>query len=308
MVQVTLIGTAATMPLPDRALAAAAVGAQGRRILLDCGEGTQTAARRARVSLLKIDLIALTHYHGDHIFGLPGLLQTMGSLGRTEAVTITGPEGLEAAMTPILALAGELPYEVRLTTLPPEGLALHALHPAWPREARLFPVPTLHRVVSQGYRLTLDRPGRFQAECARQLGLPRPLWGTLQHGQPVAWGGRTIDPSEVLGPARRGVTVVYTGDTMPCDPLAQAAADADLLICEATYALEEQAEQAAAYGHMTFAQAGALAARAGVRRLWLTHYSAMIADPQEEAFRAREHYPGAVCGTDGMGEELSFQG
>ena len=308
MVQATLIGTAATMPLPDRALAAAAIGAQGRLILLDCGEGTQTAARKARVSLLKIDLIALTHYHGDHIFGLPGLMQTMGSLGRTEPVTITGPEGLDAVMAPILALAGELPYEVQTISLPPEGLPLRTLHPSWPQEARLFPVSTRHRVVSQGYRFVLGRPGRFLAERARQLGLPRQLWGTLQHGQPVAWAGRMIQPCEVLGPARRGVTVVYSGDTMPCEALAQAAADADLLICEATYALEEQAEQATAYGHMTFAQAGALAARAGARRLWLTHYSAMIADPQAEAFRAWEHFPGAVCGMDGMGEELSFQG
>ena len=308
MVQATLIGTAATMPLPDRALAAAAIGAQGRLILLDCGEGTQTAARRAHVSLLKIDMIALTHYHGDHIFGLPGLLQTMGSLGRTEMLTITGPEGLDAAMAPILILAGELPYEVRLMTMPPEGVILRTLHPAWPPEARLLPVPTRHRVVSQGYRFILGRPGKFQAERARQLGLPQSLWRTLQHGQSVAWAGRTIDPSEVLGPARRGVTVVYSGDTMPCDALAQAAEDADLLICEATYAQEEQAEQAATYGHMTFAQAGALAARAGVRQLWLTHYSAMIADPQEEAFRAQEHFPGAVCGVDGMAEELSFQG
>ena len=308
MVQATLIGTAATMPLPDRALAAAAIGAQGRLILLDCGEGTQTAARRAHVSLLKIDLIALTHYHGDHIFGLPGLLQTMGSLGRTEAVTITGPEGLDAAMAPILALAGELPFKVQCISLPPEGLALYALHPAWPPEARLFPVSTRHRVVSQGYRFVLGRPGRFQAERARQLGLPQQLWGTLQHGQPVQWAGRMIQLCEVLGPARRGVTVVYSGDTMPCDALTQAAADADLLICEATYALEEQAEQAATYGHMTFAQAGALAARAEARRLWLTHYSAMITDPQEEAFRAREHFPGAVCGMDGLRGELSFQG
>ena len=308
MVQATLIVTAATMPLPDRALAAATIGAQGRLILLDCGEGTQTATRRAHVSLLKIDMIALTHYHGDHIFGLPGLLQTMGSLGRTERLTVTGPEGLDAAMAPILALTGELPYEVRLMTLPPEGIVLRTLHPAWPAEARLFPVPTRHRVVSQGYRFTLGRPGRFQTERARQLGLPQPLWGALQHGQSVAWAGRMIDPSEVLGPARRGVTVVYSGDTLPCDALAQAAADADLLICEATYAQEEQAEQATTYGHMTFAQAGALAARAGARRLWLTHYSAMIADPLEEAFRAREHFPGAVCGMDGMAEELSFQG
>ena len=308
MVQATLIGTAATMPLPDRALAAATIGAQGRLILLDCGEGTQTATRRAHVSLLKIDMIALTHYHGDHIFGLPGLLQTMGSLGRTERLTVTGPEGLDAAMAPILALTGELPYEVRLMTLPPEGIVLRTLHPAWPAEARLFPVPTRHRVVSQGYRFTLGRPGRFQTERARQLGLPQPLWGALQHGQSEAWAGRMIDPSEVLGPARRGVTVVYSGDTLPCDALAQAAADADLLICEATYAQEEQAEQATTYGHMTFAQAGALAARAGARRLWLTHYSAMIADPLEEAFRAREHFPGAVCGMDGMAEELSFQG
>ena len=222
-------------------------------------------------------------------------------------MTITGPESLAEAMAPILTLAGELPYEVRLMPLPPQGLPLHTLHPSWPREAQLFPVMTRHRVVSQGYRFTLGRPGRFQAEQARMLGLPQGLWGILQHGESVTWEGRTICPAEVLGPPRRGVTVVYSGDTMPCEELAQAAVDADLLICEATYALPEQTEQAATYGHMTFAQAGALAARAGVRRLWLTHYSAMVTQPQEEIFRAQAHFPGAVCGVDGMQEELSFQ-
>ncbi len=306
MLDITLLGTSALMPLPERALTAATLACCGRKVLFDCGEGTQTAARRAHVSLMDVDLIALTHYHGDHIFGLPGLLQTMGCLGRTDPLAITGPKGLGEAMGPVMQLAGRQPFDVRLLEMPEGGLCLRDLNRKWPMEARLCAFSTEHRVPSQGYVFELGRAGRFDSERAKALDVPVGQWKRLQAGQPVWVGERTVEPDEVLGPPRRGLKFVFSGDTTACPALESAAREADLLICEATYAEEDQAAMAAEHGHMTFSQAGALAARAGARWLWLCHFSQMIDDPAACIDIARARHPGAVCGADGMSLRLGF--
>ena len=306
MIDITLLGCAALLPIPDRALTAATLTCAGRTILFDCGEGTQTAARRAGVSLMKADLIALTHYHGDHIFGLPGLMQTMHSLGRALPLTITGPEGLREAMVPILALTGHTGYDIRLIELPPEGLRLCDLDRGWPAEARLTAFPTEHRSPSQGYCFTLGRAGKFLPENARALGVPPRLWSRLQQGMDVQLDGRTVRPGQVLGPRRRGLKFVFTGDTAPCETLTRAAADADLMICEATYGEDDQAALAVDHGHMNFAQAARTAADARVRRLWLTHYSQMIEDPEACLPNAQAIFPNAECGADGKRLTLTF--
>lgn len=306
MIDITLLGTAAMAPIPDRALTAAALTCAGRTILFDCGEGTQIAARRWGVSLMKADLVALTHYHGDHIFGLPGLLQTLGTLGRTEPLTITGPRGLSEEMAPILQLTGWVAYGVRLLELPPEGLSLHDLNPRWPWAARLEAFPTAHRVPSQGYGFTLGRSGAFRPEQAKALGVPVNCWGRLQRGERVRVGEATVTPDMVLGPPRQGLKFVFSGDTAPCGTLVRSAADADLLICEATYGDDAQAPLASAHGHMTFSQAAAVAAQAGVKRLWLAHYSQMIEQPEDYLAAARAVYPAAECGADGMRSTLRF--
>ena len=308
MIDITLLGCAALLPIPERALTAAALTCAGRTLLFDCGEGTQTAARKAGVSLMKADVIALTHYHGDHIFGLPGLMQTLNSLGRTEPLAITGPLGLNEAMEPVLRLAGRVGYPVRLVTLPAEGAPLRQFNPRWPDEVRLSAFPTEHRTPSQGYAFTLGRSGKFLPERARALGVPAERWGVLQRGQPVQVGEATIHPEQVLGPRRRGIKFVFSGDTAPCESLIKAARGADLFICEATYGENDQAALALDHGHMTFAQAGQIAARAGVSRLWLTHYSQMIEDPEACLPNARAYFEPAQCGCDGVRATLAFEG
>lgn len=303
-----LLGTAATMPLPDRALSAAVLHCCGRSILFDCGEGTQLALHKSPFSPMRIDLICLTHYHGDHIFGLPGLLQSLGTMNRTEPLYITGPDDLTAAMAPILTLATpeELPYEVRLLSMPPEGIRLHDLHSGWPAEALLTAFPTRHRVVSQGYRFHLARKRRFSTQKAEALGVPRMLWRRLQNGESVCVAGQRIEPEQVCGGERRGLTVVFSGDTAPCETLERSAREADLLVMDATYAEDTQADKAEQYGHCTFSQAAELAKRAGVRALLLTHYSAMIAEPEAYLSGAQHIFPQAVCGKDGMRATLTF--
>ena len=306
MLTITLLGTAATMPLPDRALTAAVAECGGHSLLLDCGEGTQTAARRAGVNLMKLDAICLTHYHGDHIFGLPGLLQTLGCQGRTRPLALYGPKGLGEVWAALRVLTGPLPYPVCPEVLDAPA-ALRERFGGWPQGAKLTPVPTRHRVTSQGYRLDLPRAGRFSPEKARALGVPVQQWKLLQQGQSVLVKGRTVDPVEVLGAPRRGLSMVFSGDTAPCAALEQAAQGADLLICDATYALPEQETQAAQWGHSTFGQSAALAARAGAHRLWLTHYSPMITDPEADLPQAQSIFPAAVCGADGMQITLQYE-
>lgn len=307
MLDITLLGTAALMPIPDRALTAAALTCAGRTILFDCGEGTQSAARRAGVSLMKVDVIALTHYHGDHIFGLPGLMQTQEVFGRTQPLTIVGPAGLNASLRPILELVGHTGYPVRLAELPAGGVRLRELAQGWPEAARLIPFPTEHRVISQGYSFTLERAGKFMPDRAKALGVPINRWGLLQKGRSVQLGDVTVQPWDVLGEPRKGLKFVFTGDTALCDGLVSAAEGADLMICEATYGENEQASLAREHGHMVFAQAAEAAKRAGVKRLWLAHYSQMVEDPQAYLPNAKAVFEDAVCGEDGMSATLRFE-
>ena len=268
MLKVTLLGTGGTQPLPDRALAAAAVTVGGRSVLLDCGEGTQVGLRRYGVSAYRLSAVLLTHYHGDHILGLPGLLQTLGSLNRTEPLTIYGPKGIEPVAQAVTALAGGQAYPVRWQV---------ADGPFHIDTLKITPFPLTHRVPCCGYVLALPRAGRFDPARARAAGIPMPYWKTLQRGEAV--GGCT--PEQVLGAPRRGLKVVYATDTRPCAALEAAARDADLLCMDATYADDVDLPKAELYGHATCRETGALAA-------------------------ARTAYPAAVAGYDGLTEELEF--
>ena len=216
MLTITLLGTAATMPLPERALTAAVAECGGHSLLLDCGEGTQTAARRAGVNLMRADAICLTHYHGDHIFGLPGLLQTLGAQGRTRPLALLGPEGLLEVWRAVYALTGPLPYAVKpLICRAGQPVELETLSAGWPAGAALLPVATKHRVRSLGYRLELPRAGRFDPEKARALGVPVTHWRLLQRGQAVQLAERTVQPAEVLGAPRKGLRFVFPATVRP---------------------------------------------------------------------------------------------
>ena len=303
MLTITLLGTAATMPLPDRALTAAAAECGGHSLLFDCGEGTQAAARRAGVNLMKLDAICLTHYHGDHIFGLPGLLQTLGCQNREKPLTLFGPaEGMAPVWAALHALTGPLPYPVRVAPVLPEAdlIPLETLAAGWPAGAVLRPFSTKHRVPSRGSRLELPRAGRFDPAKAKALGVPVPQWKLLQRGESIPLeNGKIIEPSQVLGAPRKGLSVVFSGDTAPCTGLEQAAQGTDLLLCDATYPDDSYLAQAKQYGHSTFLQDAGLAARAGAKRLWLTHYSPIITDPEEARPAAAALFPPVECGFDG---------
>ena len=307
MIDITLLGTAALFPIPKRALTVAYLSCGGHAILFDCGEGTQTAARRADANLMKLDIIALTHYHGDHVFGLPGLFQTLSNLERTEPLYVIGPPGLQKAMEPILKLAWQTSYEIRLIEIPPEGLKLCELVKGWAYEAQLSAFKTEHRIISQGYCFTLGRAGKFQPDKAQELNIPITQWSVLQKGQSVQVGDKIIFPEQVLGAPRKGLKFVFTGDTTFCESLINAAKGADLMICEATFGENEDEEVAIRHGHMTYAQAAETAKRADVKKLWLAHYSHKIIDPKQYLPNATAIFENTVCGKDGMSTTLTFE-
>lgn len=296
MLDVTLLGTGGTQPLPERALAAACITVNGSSLLLDCGEGTQTAARRAGVSVFRMDAILLTHYHGDHIFGLPGLWQTMAAQGRTAPLLIAGPPGLADIVHTFYHVAGPLPFELRIQELS----GCKGEFDVSCGKVQAFPLR--HRVPCCGYAFTLPRAGKFDPQRAKAAGIPVQYWSTLQSGRPV--GG--FFPSQVLGAPRRGLKVVYATDTRPCSALRSAAQDADLLLMDSTYADDADLPKARLYGHSTCRETGILAAEANVRRLCLTHYSAAVTDPAPGLAAARLAFPAAAAGADGMRLTLNF--
>ena len=307
MIGLTLIGTGALLPTPMRALSSMFLTCAGHSILFDCGEGTQSAARKAGVSLMKADMIATTHYHGDHIFGIPGLLQTMHSAGRVEPIYIAGPEGLNEILRSMMELIGGLAFEVLPVEIPREGVRLREIIPGWPNGVALSSFPVKHRCIAQGYSFTLSRAGKFDPLKAQELEVPVQMWKVLQRGESVIAGGREILPAQVMGEERRGLKVAFTGDSAMCDSIVDGAKGADLLICDSTYGKNSESDKAIARGHMTFSHAAEMAKLAGVKSLWLTHYSQAITDPAEYLPNAAAIFPDTICGYDGMSAELCFE-
>jgi ribonuclease Z len=298
------LGTAASRPTVERNVSSIAVVREGETILVDCGEGTQRQMMRYGISFNLGDIL-FTHYHADHVLGVVGLLRTLQLQGRTEPLRLWGPAGLGK----LVRLAGDFGGErwgfaVEATELEP-GAAIK--RPGY--EIVSFPVD--HRGARAfGYALVEEtRLGRFNPDLARALGVPEgPLWGRLHRGQTVVLDdGRTIDGSTLVGPSRPGRRIAITGDTRPADSTVVAAANADLLVHEATFADEEQT-RAAETGHSTAREAAMVAARAGVRRLIITHFSARYTRDSTDLEReAREVFPATSCARDGLEIEVSFE-
>jgi len=291
---VLFAGTAGSAPTARRGLPAVLVRRGGERLLFDCGEGTQRQLIRS-VGLLELDEVYITHFHADHFLGLPGLLKTYGLMGRERPLVIHGGRGLKRLFAEMRVLVGRTPFEVTLNELEPgEEVGRDGY--------RIAAFAVEHRVPAVGYALIEDeRPGRFDADRARQLGVqPGPDFGRLQNGEPVG----DVNPEQVLGEARRGRTVVITGDTTPCEMTRAVAHQADLLIHEATFA-EEEAERAHETGHSTARGAAELAATAEVGLLALTHLSTRYGGG-ELRDEARAAFPRTVVPRDFDRIEIPF--
>ncbi len=280
------LGTGSAIPTRDRHLSACALCREGRVLLFDCGEGTQLQLLRAGVRRSRIEAIFITHFHGDHFYGLPGVLTTMALLKRTDPLTVVGPVGLEAILRALPGLRNDwLPFEMRYVEVE-EGFEHAVVYEtdAFTVEAR----PLEHRVFAMGFRFEAKaRPGRVDAERAAALGVTGVQIGALVRGEAVAVNGRVVQPEEVVGPRRPGVSFAYCLDTMPCDGARRLAEGVDLLVHEATFT-EALRERAAETGHSTARQAAEVARDVGAKRLLLTHFSARYdsAEPLEAEARA----------------------
>ncbi len=289
------------MPLPRRWLTALMIRYNGSSLMIDCGEGTQVAIKEKGWSFKPIDVICFTHYHGDHISGLPGLLLTMGNADRTEPLTLVGPRGLERVVSALRVIAPELPFEIKFIeiTKPEEVLELNGY--------RITAFRVNHNVTCYGYTLEILRQGKFSPDSAREHEIPLKFWNPLQKGQTVEDEGRIYTPDMVLGPPRKGIKLTYTTDTRPTESILRNAKGSDLFICEGMYGEDDKIEKAKGYKHMTFREAATLARDAEVGEMWLTHYSPSLVRPDDYMDTVREIFPKAWPGKDGKSVELNFE-
>ena len=304
MIDVCLLGTGGMMPLPYRWLTSLLVRYNGHSVLIDCGEGTQIALRKKGWSANPIDVICFTHYHADHISGLPGMFLTMGNADRTEPVTLIGPKGLNRVVTALRSIAPELPFELKFIELSEneESIDLPELDGLHIKAFRVR-----HNVTCYGYSLSLDRAGKFDAEKAKALDIPLKYWSRLQKGETIEDGALTYTPDMVMGEARKGLKLTYTTDTRPCDSIVANAAGSDLFICEGMYGEPDKEEKAKEHKHMTFYEAADMAKQAGVKEMWLTHYSPSLNHPEEYANEVRAVFENTIIAKDGRCVEMKFE-
>ena len=300
MLDVCLLGTGGMMPLPYRWLTALMLRFNGSNLLIDCGEGTQIAIKEKGWSFKPIDVICFTHYHGDHISGLPGLLLTMGNADRREPLTLIGPKGLERVVSALRVIAPELPFEIcyKEITGPEQIFELNGY--------RLKAFRVNHNVTCYGYTVEIDRAGKFQVESAERLEIPRQFWKVLQKGETAEIDGKIYTPDMVLGPPRKGIKLTYCTDTRPTESILRNAEESDLFICEGMYGEKEKHAKAVENKHMTFDEAAVLARDAKVKEMWLTHYSPSLNRPEEFMDDVRAVFPAAKAGKDRMSVELDF--
>ena len=305
MIDVCLLGTGGMMPLPNRFLTSLMVRYNGKCVLIDCGEATQIAMKKKGISSKPIDVICFTHFHADHVSGLPGMLLTMGNAERTEPLLIVGPKGVERVVNALRTIAPELPFEIRFKELTTEedtfeidgmpGFSITA-----------FKVN--HNITCYGYSMSLKRQGKFNVEAATAAGIERQYWNSLQKGETITLeDGRVFTPDMVLGADRKGIKLTYTTDTRPTDSIVRNAADSDLFICEGMYGEPDKQAKAREYKHMTFYEAARMARDARVKEMWLTHYSPSLVNPAEYLPEAKKIFSKTIAAKDGRSVELRFE-
>lgn len=301
MLDICLLGTGGMMPLPYRRLTALMARYNGKSILIDCGEGTQVGIKEKGWSFKPIDVICFTHYHADHISGLPGLLLTLGNAERTEPLVMIGPKGLERVVNALRVIAPELPFPIEFIEL--SGAYQKIERNGYSIEA--FRVN--HNVTCYGYNIQIPRAGKFDPEKAFANEVPKMFWNRLQKGETIEENGRVYTSDMILGSPRKGIKVTYCTDSRPVPAIVENARNADLFICEGMYGEEGKEAKAREYKHMTFYEATELGKEANVKEMWLTHYSPSLIRADEFMPKVWKIFDRVKAGKDGKSKTLDFE-
>jgi ribonuclease Z len=301
MIDICLLGTGGMMPLPDRWLTSLLVRYHGRMILIDCGEGTQIPLKMAGWGFKTIDCIMFTHYHADHIAGLPGLLLTLGNSGREEPLILMGPPGLRKVVEGLTVISPQLPYEIRVVELPENEVTQECINGVYIKS-----IPVDHTLTCLSYCIELKRPGKFDVGRAKALDIPISCWNPLQKGETIKVEDRVISPEMVLGEPRKGLKVCYCTDTRPTEGLVDFIKDSDLFICEGMYGESDDAVKAEQKKHMMFSEAALLAKRGSAKELWLTHYSPSLEEPEDYIEATKAVFENTVAGRDLLTKTIKY--
>lgn len=299
MLDVCILGTQGGMPMVNKFMSSIIVGYKGKKILFDCGEGTQVSMRKYRTGFKNIDIICISHAHGDHILGLPGLLSTMGNSDRLETVTIVGPKGIKEIVQGLNVVNPYMPFKLKIIELDGNEIDLYD-------DLRLSSIKLDHSTECIGYSLKLKRAPKFSIEKARNNEVPQELWGKLQKGMTIKNGDNIYTPEMVLGKERQGIKFSYITDTRPNENIIDFIKDSDLFICEGTYTEDSDIDKAIKNKHMTFKEAATLASKGNCKELILTHFSPAIDDPNEYEQNAKEVFNETIIGYEGLRKTVRF--
>lgn len=304
MIDLVLLGCGGNMPMPNRFLSSLFINYMGRKILIDCGEGSQVSMRMKNCGFKNIDLICITHLHGDHINGLIGLLSTIGNSSRTEDLTIVGPKGIIDVMNAIKVLIEYLPYKINIIENPQGPFSLDS-GPL--KDVEISTLELQHSTECLGYSLYFKRKAKFNLEKAISNNVPKVLWNKLQSGNSIVLDNIEYVPSMVLGDDRKGIKVSFITDTRPIDTIPDFINDSDLFICESMYGDDLEISKAVKNQHMTFREAANLAALGKVKKLLLTHFSPSLENPNFYLDNATTVFKNTILGEDRLEINLNFK-
>jgi ribonuclease Z len=301
MLDLCLLGTGGMLPLPKRYITSLLARYNGSSLLIDCGEGTQMAMKEYGFSFNPVDVICITHFHADHVSGLPGFLLTMGNADRREDLLIIGPKGIERVVNSLRVIAPDIPFKIVFHELENEKETIEY------KGYHIDAFQVKHKVTCYGYSIRIERQGKFDPEAAKAQEIPLKYWKVLQNGETVEEDGAVYTPDMVMGPARKGIKVTYCTDSRPVPAIAEAAKGSDLFICEGMYGEDGKEAKAKEYRHMTMYEAAELAKNAEVPEMWLTHYSPSMVRPDEYLEKVRAIFPNAKTPRDGWTRTVKFE-
>lgn len=304
MIDLVLLGCGGNMPMPNRSLSSLFINYKGRKILIDCGEGTQVSMRMKNCGFKAIDLICITHLHGDHIYGLMGLLSTMGNSSRIEDLTIVGPKGISEIINAMKTLIEYLPFKIIVIENP---IGTFSLNNNILKDIEISTTELDHSTECLGYSFYFKRSPKFNLEKAINNNVPKILWQKLQSGKDIIFNDITYSPDMVLGDDRKGIKVSFITDTRPILSIPEFIKNSDLFICESMYGDDLDISKAVKNKHMTFREAANLARLGNVKNLILTHFSPSLGEPNLYKKNATDVFENTIIGEDRLSFSLNFE-